>query len=172
MSINHNQKTVFIPSPYDKRIDSLNTRLNDTYIDYGSHGHIKKEQQKIQDFNAESISPENKVSRAVSKSNHFYKNESWDLVDKADGDDIEKVLEEVEEDELNNEMRLMSKEERVIHVKAKTEERQKIQSEINSLNTKRKTYVAENTKTEAADLNSSMLKSIKENAKAKNYVFK
>ena len=80
MSIEQNQRTVYIPTPYDEKIDAMNDRLNNTYVYYGKSGASKKEQQEIQDSNAMSYSRSNKVERAVSKSTHLYKNSTWDLV--------------------------------------------------------------------------------------------
>lgn len=81
MSIEQNLKTVFIPSPYDDRISELNTRLNDTYLEYGSEGKRKKELQIVQDKNASAYGSANSVNRAVSKTSHVYNNKSWDLID-------------------------------------------------------------------------------------------
>ena len=81
MSINHNQQTIHIASPYDDQILQLNIKLNKTYVYYGSQGNKKMEIQKNQDNNAANYSKENAVSRTVTKSSHLYKNSSWDLVD-------------------------------------------------------------------------------------------
>ncbi|WP_420581524.1 vWA domain-containing protein [Reichenbachiella sp.] len=53
MSIEQNQKTVYVQTPYDDKIDQLNNELNKTYIYYGSKGKSKKEMQMRQDQNAE-----------------------------------------------------------------------------------------------------------------------
>ena len=49
MSIEQNQKTIYIPTPYDDQIEALNDRLNDTYVYYGKTGESKKENQLYQD---------------------------------------------------------------------------------------------------------------------------
>src|SRR6185369_10232486 len=132
MSIEQDRKTVYIPTPYDQRIDAMNDKLNNTYVYYGKSGASKKEQQSLQDRNAESYGQSNKVERAVSKSSHAYKNSSWDLVDASKDD--EKVLSQTKAEDLPSEMKGMSVQQRKDFVKQKGEERTKIQTEIQSLN--------------------------------------
>jgi hypothetical protein len=168
MSIEQDRKTVYIPSPYDDRINALNDRLNTTYIHYGREGESKKKLQNSQDSNAESYGQANKVERTISKSSHAYKNSSWDLVDAAK--DNEKVIAEVKEDDLPAEMKGMTVEQRKVYIKQKSSERASIQKEIQDLSQKRQEYIA--TKTSATDkgsmLDAAMIKAIKTQAKAKN----
>lgn len=171
MSIDHNQRTVYVATPYDNKIDSLNTRLNTTYIYYGNDGQTKFKQQEAQDLNAKSISQENKVERSITKGSSFYKNDSWDLVDKAGDSEIAEEVKKVDVKTLPAEMQKMTEEERISYVKAKADERAQIQKEINELSSKRQVYIASNTKTETINLNSVMSESIKKKAVEKNYTF-
>jgi hypothetical protein len=168
MSIDHNRKTVYVPTPYDDRIDALNDQLNSTYIYYGQSGTFKKEMQSAQDRNAESYGKSNKVERAVSKSSSAYSNSSWDLVDAAKDD--EKVVEKAATETLPEEMKKMTVEQRKAYVKQKTEERARIQAEIQKLNQQRKAYQEKNKPAESTEnsLDGSMIKSIKTQAKSKN----
>jgi len=172
MSIEQNRKTVYIPTPYDQQIDAMNDQLNKTYIYYGKSGASKKELQSTQDKNAESYGLSNKVDRAISKSSHAYKNTSWDLVDAAKAD--EKVIADTKEEDLPKEMKGMNVQQRKAYVEQKTAERQKIQSEIQSLNKKRQEYIAVNTPKdgEANMLDAAMIKSIKDQAKTKSLIWK
>jgi hypothetical protein len=167
MSIEQDRKTVFIPSPYDDRIDALNNSLNDTYVYYGKSGSYKKEQQAVQDSNAESYGRSNKVERAVSKSSHAYTNSSWDLVDAAKSDD--KVVGETSSEYLPKEMQSMSVDQRKTYVKQKSAERDRIQKEIQVLSEKRKTFLSEKSAAASTEstLDGSMIKAIKDKAKAK-----
>jgi hypothetical protein len=171
MSIEQNQKTVYIPSPYDDRIDALNEKLNTTYIYYGRQGESKKKLQLSQDKNAESYGQSNKVERAVSKSSHAYKNSSWDLVDAAKDD--EKVITQTREEDLPAEMKSMSIEQRKVYVKEKGAERASIQKEIQELSRKRQEYIATKTSKDEqnASLDGAMIKAIKEQASKKNLSF-
>jgi hypothetical protein len=168
MSIEQDRKTVYVPSPYDAKIDALNDQLNRTYVYYGKSGAYKKDQQAVQDNNAAHYGQANKVERAVSKSSYAYENSSWDLVDAAK--DNEKVIAETKEEYLPNEMKGMSVEQRKAYVKEKSAERAKVTKEIQDLNSKRKQYISEQsvTKTENATLDAAMLKAIREKAKTKN----
>lgn len=171
MSIEQDRKTVYVPTPYDEKIDAMNDRLNSTYVYYGASGYHKKENQLSQDKNAESYSRENKVERAVSKSSHAYKNSSWDLVDAAK--DNEKVIAEVKEDELPKEMRGMTVEQKRAYVKQKSEERRTIQLEIQSLNKKRLEYIAAHSQgNKDAMLDAAMINAIKQQAKAKDLTWR
>jgi hypothetical protein len=172
MSIEQDQKTVYIPSPYDDQITQLNIQLNNTYIYYGRSGATKKEAQAAQDRNAESYGKANTVERTISKSSHAYKNSSWDLVDAVKED--EKVISETEVNYLPQEMKGMSVAERKAYVNKKAQERAAIQKEIQLLNEKRSVYITEQSKgkSSTASLDASMMKAIKEKAKDKNLTWK
>jgi hypothetical protein len=168
MSIDQNSKTVYVPTPYDDQIAVLNNKLNATYVYYGALGESRKEQQLLQDKNAASYGLANVAERSFCKSSHAYKNSSWDLVDAAK--DNEKVIAETKSDDLPKEMRTMSIEQRKAYIKKKSEERTKIQVEIQSLNKKRQDYIYKNTPQSSKDkmLDASMMKAIKDQGCAKN----
>src|SRR5687768_892971 len=168
MSIEQNSKTVYVPTPYDDQVAALNDKLNATYVYYGALGEYRKEQQIVQDNNAASYGLANIVERSFCKSSHAYKNSIWDLVDAAK--DNEKVIAETRSEDLPKEMRTMSIEQRKVYVSQKSEERIKIQAEIQSLNEKRLEYIANNTPQSVKDkmLDASMMKAIKEQGSAKN----
>ena len=172
MSIEQNRKTVYIPSPYDDRIDKLNTRLNDTYIYYGKSGKSKKENQLMQDNNANSISRENKISRAVSKGSYVYNNAKWDLVDASAEEDFK--FSEIEEEYLPAEMQQLNEQEKLKYIDEKKAERTEINKEINELNQLRVEYTNEKKQEmNMGDdmLDGAMISAIKQQAKAKNFKF-
>ena len=171
MSIEQNQKTVYVSTPYDDKIDKLNDDLNTTYIYYGSQGQSKKEMQLREDSNAASYSQANKVKRAISKGSHVYKNSSWDLVDAAEED--ESVIEKADDNYLPKEMKDMNTEQKKAYVSQQAQKRTEIQKEIQALNIKRKQYIADNQPTEENDkmLDKAMLNSIKTVAKTKDLTF-
>ncbi len=169
MSIEQDRRTVYVPTPYDKEIDALNSKLNATYVYYGESGERRKQQQIAQDRNAARFGQENKVERAVSKSTHVYKNSSWDLVDAYEDD--AGVIEEAREADLPAEMRGMTTAEKEEYIEEKAAERARIQHEIQALNEKRKEYIAQHTEASAEKgmLDAAMLKAIKEKARMKNF---
>jgi hypothetical protein len=172
MSIEQNSQTVYVPTPYDDQIAALNDKLNATYVYYGASGEYKKEQQLLQDKNAASYGLANMAERSFCKSSHAYKNSSWDLVDAAK--DNEKVITEIKSDDLPTEMRTMSIEQRKVYIKQKSEQRTRIQVEIQSLNNKRLEYISKNTPQSVKDkmLDASMIKAIKQQGSAKNLKWK
>jgi hypothetical protein len=171
MSINSDSRTVYIDTPYDGDIVKLNEKLNKTYIYYGSQGRSKKEMQAQQDNNAMSVGQANAVERAVSKSSHVYKNDSWDLVDAVKEGKVAPAA--VSEEQLPDEMKGMKATEKEEFVKAKLTERDKITKEIGELNKKREAYIAQKQKDENKEsmLDDAMLNAIRKQTKTKNFEF-
>jgi hypothetical protein len=169
-SIEQNSKTVFVPSPYDHKIDELNTQLNDTYIEYGREGREKKAAQMSQDQASESYGPENKVNRSVSKSTHVYKNKSWDMVDAAEDKSFD--VTKVEKEQLPEAMKAMTDDQKKIYIKQKTTEREKIKTEIQTLNKQRNEYLMAQKKNDKENmLDKSMINAIRTQAEKKNFKF-
>jgi hypothetical protein len=168
MSIDQNSKTAYVPTPYDDQIAALNDKLNATYVYYGASGEHRKEQQIAQDKNAASYGLANIAERSFCKSSHAYKNASWDLVDAAK--DNENIIAETKSADLPEEMRTMSIEQRKAYIGQKSEERTKVQAEIQSLNKKRQEYIYKNTPQSIKDkmLDASMMKAIMEQGCAKH----
>ncbi|WP_248724229.1 hypothetical protein [Seonamhaeicola sp. ML3] len=170
MAINHNKKTVHIDSPFDDDILILNQKLNKTYIAYGKKGKHKVAEQARQDTNASSYGNANAVKRSISKSSHFYKNSSWDLVDAVALDKID--VEDIEKEALPSELKEKSTEDIKTYISTKQKERKEIQKKIQDLNVKRTKYLSEQTKTDKNNgLENAMSKAIKEQAKKKKYIW-
>ncbi|RDY58768.1 vWA domain-containing protein [Flagellimonas nanhaiensis] len=167
MAIDHNRQVVHIDTPYDDIIIQLNSKLNNTYISYGSLGRQKKMLQSAQDNNAAEMEAAVAVKRSVSKSSRLYKNSQWDLVDAVEDD--ESVLEEIKEKDLPTELQGKSEEEIKNYVKEKKSERKKIQEQIQELNAKREAFIAKNQKEEKGELENALLSAIKTQASKKNY---
>lgn len=171
MSIEQNRKTVFIPSPYDDKITELNTKLNDTYLEYGRIGREKKMNQSLQDANAEKYGKENMVKRAMSKSTHVYKNSTWDLVDKSEEKDFE--VSKIAKEQLPEPMKSMSDDQKKQYIARKKAERGQIKAEIGKLNQQREQYIAQKNKQTPDDkmLDKAMLQSIRKQAATKKLTF-
>lgn len=168
IAINSDRATVHVPSPYDDRIIEYNRKLNNTYVRYGSEGKAKMELQSAQDSNASSYGSGNAVKRAVSKSSHFYKNSSWDLVDAVQEEDID--LEEVlTSEDIPTELKGKSKKEVEAYIAQKKKERITIQKEIAALNSKREAYVRSKTSESDNALRNAMLDAIKKQGRSKKY---
>ncbi|WP_345990094.1 VWA domain-containing protein [Chryseobacterium sp. Chry.R1] len=139
-NIDSDRKVIYVETPYDAKISDYNTKLNDTYVYYGSHGSEYKSKQIMQDKNAAVQSVSNAVERTVAKSKkNAYKNDHWDLVDKAEKD--VNFITTVKESELPAELKGKTKEEVKRLVTEKSAEREKIQKEIEGLSKKRQEYI-------------------------------
>ena len=165
MAINSDQATVHVPSPYDDKIMELNTRLNKTYVAYGSQGKQKMMLQAEQDSNASDYSEANAVSRTVSKSSHLYKNSSWDLVDAAEDKNFD--IKKINKDLLPEDLKGKSDAEIESYIGKKKAEREKIKEEIQGLNIKRQEFLS--TQKTDNQLENAMLNALKSQAKKKNY---
>lgn len=163
-SIDHNQRTTYIESPYDKEISKLNEQLNDTYISYGKEGQKRKQNMKRQDANAYSFSLANTVERTNFKISSNYSNENWDLVDAYKKD--KNVL--VKNENLPSEYAHLSADSILNVVQQKMMEREKIKTQIQQYNNQRKQYLAQNTPmNQTANFENSMLNSIQNQAASK-----
>ncbi len=168
-NIDSNLSIQYVVTPYDVRISECNTRINTTYISYGTKGYEKKMNQEAQDNNAQGVSSANYAERAVSKSKAAYKNESWDLVDKVKDD--KDALAKLKKEELPKELQNKSAAEIKVYVDQKSKEREAIQKEISELAKKRQDYIdteAKKTKTQD-DLGNAINTSIVAFAKIKGY---
>lgn len=137
--IDHNQKVIYIPTPYDVRIDECNTRLNNTYIYYGAQGGKMKARQETQDMMAAEMSEGNKITRAAAKANYGYSNAGWDLVDAVslEGTDVKDIDKSTLPEKYQNMTDAQLKKE----IETMTAERKKIQKEILELNTEREKFI-------------------------------
>ena len=173
MSIDQNHRVVHIDAPQDKRIAELNTKLNQTYVPYGTQGRAKADRQREQDAKSRSISSGLLAKRAESKSSKMYNNSSWDLVDAFETGEVK--LEQLPEEELPAAMKKMGKAKQEQYVIGKAKERKKIQEEIATLSKSRNAYVAKEqrktAKTNVNTVNDAVTKAIRKQAKNKNYVF-
>lgn len=170
IAIDHNRQVVHIDTPYDKVIIELNSKLNKTYISYGSLGVSKMKMQSAQDYNAMEMEEAVAVKRAVSKSSRLYTNSSWDLVDASDDKEFE--VSNISEDDLPEVLKGKSDAEIKSYIDGKKTERSKIQKEIQELNKQREIFITENQKDASkGELENAMLDAIKRQAQKKNYTW-
>jgi len=168
-NIDANRAILYITTPYDAEINTLNIRLNGTYIGYGSLGSAKKENQAVQDANATQMAPANMAERAVTKGSSAYRNDEWDLVDAEKTGRLN--IEELKEEELPAELKGKSKEERKTYIEGKSKEREEIQEKISDLGRKRQAYIDDEMKKQGNtdDLGAAITNSVLELAGKKGY---
>jgi hypothetical protein len=169
MNIDQNQKTIHIATPFDKVIIELNSKLNNTYIRYGSLGRSKLELQKEQDKNAQELDEVVIVKRSVSKSSNFYKNSIWDLVDAMEEDGFE--LKKIDKKSLPDDLKILSNDEIKKIVAKKRKERSSIQAQIHELNIKRNKFIAQKQLAQKGNnsLENALISSLKNQALKKNF---
>ena len=171
--IDHNATVAAISAPQDKAIAELNTKLNGTYLAYGATGGLSKQRQEAQDANAAAApAPATVVAeRAFTKASANYRNSAWDLVDRAKEKDFD--LAKLKDEELPEEMRKMTAEERKDYLTKKTAERAEIQKQIGDLAKARDSYVAEKMKEQSKDstLGKAVTGAVREQAAKKGVTF-
>ena len=167
MAIDHNKRIAYNNTPYDAAIVQLNTKLNNTYISYGSLGNAKLKKQSLQDANAMEVEEAVAVKRAVSKSSRLYNNSSWDLVDAADASDFD--VSKIDKSLLPLELKQKSNKEIEAYIADKKASRTSIQTDIQNLNKKRESYLLKNQEKATGELENAMLLAIKRQAEKKNY---
>jgi hypothetical protein len=144
-SINQDRGAVAIATPMDKELADLSSKLSTTYVTYGRAGKEKALNQVMQDANALRSAPAAAAARAQAKGSGIYRADDWDLVDRQKRDakfDVNKLSPE----ELSEEMRKMTPEQRTAHVKKKVAERDVLVKQINDLSNKRQLYINEQMK--------------------------
>lgn len=146
-NIDSDKAVVHIATPFDSTINLYNDSLNKTYLGYGNLGSVKKMSQVKEDSNAEFQSPSSKTERAIVKSKGAYKNESWDLIDAVEAGT--KDITVMKEEELPDEFKGKTDEEKKALIEQKKIEREKYQIKINELAKIRQEFIAEEMKKKA-----------------------
>lgn len=131
---------IAVASPFDDELAKLGQQLNTTYVAFGREAAVRAENQALQDANAVAVGGTVVAAqRAQAKGSALYFNSSWDLVDASKDKNFK--LEEVKEDQLPEELRKMTVEERKAHVEKKAAERAEIQKKIQDLSARRAAFV-------------------------------
>jgi hypothetical protein len=172
LSIDQNRKTIHIAAPQDKEITELGVKLNDTYIAFGKRGKTDSRRQVAQDHNAANASRQAAVQRAVTKSSLYYRNDNWDLVDALNNNTVE--LESIKAEDLPEEMKDMTTEQRQAYVQTRQKERTEIQKKIQKLNAQRSKYVADEMKKlqgRQNTLGSAVIQAVRDQAVKRNFKF-
>jgi hypothetical protein len=167
-SIDQNAAAVAqIATPFDAPLATLNERLNETYVAFGSGGERRRANQVEQDRNAAAMSPATFASRTVAKASELYRSE-WDLVDAlASG----KALADVPVDELPAELQALTPAERETYLRDKAELRDGLQRQIGELAAERSRYIAEQAPVAERGLDTAILDGVREVAATKGFSF-
>jgi hypothetical protein len=174
LSIEQNRTVVHVAAPQDDEIARLGVEINNTYIPYGVHGAAGQSRQTAQDAQVASTGAGNAVQRAVTKGSANYSNQLWDLVDAVKDGAVK--LADLKPEDLPEEMRSMTVEQRQAYVAEKTQQRTDLQNQIQTLNEQRKQFVAAKMKELAEEsghdtLDSAVIKVCRKQAAARHFEF-
>lgn len=165
---------VTVATPFDQELTDLSGKLNTTYVGYGEQRREKLAQQAANDTTSARFNLSSAADRAGAKVAPQYVNGGWDLVDatKSVKDfDVKKLKDE----ELPQEMRKMTPDERVAFVANKAKEREQIAGKIKALSAKRDAYIKAEVAKKGLETNKSfdesVRKSITEQAAKKGFEF-
>ena len=171
-AIDHNNGTITITTPFDDELAALSGAINETYIAYTSKGRAAKENQTQQDDNAAAMNSSAVASRAQTKGGSMYRN-GWDLVEASQQEDFN--LEEIKDEDLPEEMRGLTLQERQAYIEQKAARRAEIQAQIAELGGQRKAYISEQMRKQSLDGSRSfgevMRAAVREQANQKGFSF-
>lgn len=172
-SIDQNNGTVTVSTPFDNDLVALSSAINTTYVGYGKIWREAAANQKEQDANAALLGAAVAAQRCNTKGGEMYRNEQWDLVDACKQADFK--IEDVKADDLPENMKSMTLEQKKAYVADMTTKRGEIQAKIADLNTKRSAYVEAEMKKMATasdqSFDAAIRKAIREQAASKGFKF-
>ena len=149
-NIDQNVKEEYIPTPYDSSLMVLNTKLNGTYIGYGSRAEAGYSTQAYADVANLSASKPAAMKRiSVKGQSSLYRNSNWDMVDASTDDST--FIAKLDKKNLPDSLKNKSKAQLQQLVKLKKEERAKIQQQISTLSVKRDNYLVDERKKRATN---------------------
>jgi len=157
-SIDKDQGTVVIVTPFDDAMGTLSADLNTTYIPMGEEGKKGWANQAEQDDNADSLNKEAAAQRAQSKSAKLYVC-SWDLLDALEQGSTK--LEEIDTNTLPEELRNKTLEELTVLVEQKRARRAELQAEIAELAKQRQAFIDAEMKRQSLDDKSSFDRAVR-----------
>ena len=171
-NINHNDRRVYIATPYDDEIIILGKKLNSTYVNYGAKSKrlAKKANIARQDSNSMASSKSSYIERNLVKSKKQYTQSSSDMVSAYMED--EKSIANISKDKLPEEFKGKSTKEITQSIKEKKEKRIALQKQIKVLEVKRDKHIALHAKDAKDNLGSAIIKSIRKQAKENGFIFK
>lgn len=140
---------VQVDTPYDGELGTLNTRLNGTYVPYGSGGASGLQQMLNMDAGSSGLGARTMGSRIGTKGSASFKNDSWDLVDAVKDGKVK--LAEVDEAALPAELQGRDLEARDAWLRARGAEREAVQKQIQALQAERARYLAQQRAAEAGN---------------------
>jgi hypothetical protein len=164
---------VVVATPFDEKLNELSGKLNTTYVGYGRQREAKAAAQAANDSTAAHYNLSSGADRAGAKASRQYDNAVWDLVDASKNKDFD--IKTVKTEDLPEELRKMTPDERAAYVEEKGKEREVIAAEIKELAAKRDSYIKEEVEKKGLStdkaFDEAVRKSITEQAGKKGFEF-
>ena len=167
LRIDHNAKQAYIASPYDDEIETLSSRLNQTYIGFGERARAALDNQVRQDKNSASAGRSSSIARALSKTSGMYNNAKWDLVDALDEGTVE--LSTLDRSTLLDGDSELSDEELERKVKEARDARDELKGDLRALQEKREAHVVSVRSEDGQRLDNAIIDSISAQARAAGF---
>lgn len=172
-SIDQNEGTIVVATPFDDDLARLSTAVNGTFFAYTTEGQRGQQAQWAQDENAASLNSAAVAARAVTKGCDAIYQCSWDLIDASAAEDFD--LAAVEEDALPEAIRGKTLEEKAAWIADRAAERKRLQDEITALGAKRTQWITEELtrrgQAESAAFDFAVRQAIREQAVSRGFVF-
>jgi len=169
-AIDNRSAAVRVQTPYDDDLARLSEKLTKTFIPLGEAGRSRQQNLERQDANAARLSPAAAASRARTKADPSY-SAGWDLISVLDGG---KALSEIDEQDLPEELRRMSVDEREIYVSEQRALRAQLQREIADLSAERRRSIIEQVEAKGIDtsntFDTAVREAIRSEAEVRGYV--
>ena len=146
--INHNRKMTELKTPYDAEFRTLNKRMNESFVWYGKDAQKHMKNQIAQDANARKMSNSAFAARMSAKIGHLYKHVHSDLVDALQHGHLK--AESMPESLMPSNLRKMSAKDRMVYLKSKIADREKVRRDMATVISKRNAWIAANSKTDEA----------------------
>ena len=175
LSIDQNQQVAVVRTPFDKKLTELGAQVNQTVVTFGRAAERDEVRQRLNraDALAREAAPAAAAERAAFKGSGRYQ-VKLDLIEAIREDKVE--LEKLSDDELPEELRGKSLEQRKSILAAKQAERDKLDAEIQKLAAERKKFIAEHERAQAESgkdgtFDTAVLRAIRAQAAKKQFVF-
>lgn len=166
-AIDHNQEVIYVETPFDDEISTLNKELNDTYLPYGTSGSSGKQRQQAEDQNSV-VNRRAYISRSLSKSSVYYNNDSWDIVDASGRSNFS--LEDVQESELPSILKNKSVQEKQTIINEYKERRNQIKARMAELKKLRASYLREQKTSDDNTLGVAIIEALRKQASERHFI--
>jgi hypothetical protein len=172
-SIDQQNGTVVINTPFDKKLAELGADLNGTYLAYGRAAGEGMARQAAADRMSLAASAPAAAARAVAKSGGNYRNAGWDLVDASKEKDFR--LESIRDEDLPEAMRAQTPREREAHLKQAAAKRAELQKQVAEIDAKRQAWIRDEMKRSSnkgdQSFDAAVRQAVRDQARQKGFAF-